>query len=92
MRSTLIGRVLYGVLKLGAKAAGASLEELLRSLLEREEEARRDARLDRKLADSRARLAAERQQGYPDDVKAFARAETEVDDPLRSTRAKRPDA
>ena len=89
--STLVDRFLYRMLRLGARVAGASVEEVLRSLATRDSE-RREAERKRKLTIALARLSARSRESDEADAVAFARAEVTVDDPLRSVRVEPGDA
>lgn len=89
--SPAIDRVLYRVLRLAARIAGASVDEVLRSLAARDSQ-RREGERKRKLTLALARLSTRSRESDEADAAAFARAEVTVDDPLRSVRTNLDDA
>jgi hypothetical protein len=70
-------------LRLTARALGVSMNELAETAIEHEL-ALLGADLEQKLARTVALLRSYRQADSEDDIAAFARAEVEADDPLRS--------
>ncbi len=79
-----VGNILLGLLRVGARISGTSMEDLLRALADRLS-ARRAAELERQLERSVRGLAHNRRRDFLPDVEAFAEAEVKIDDPLRST-------